>query len=235
MRAAIVCGMLDTPAMWSAREIAGRPLVVCLHGYSSDEVDVFAITDRLGTRPVFVAPRAPHRGAAPFGGFAWFPLHFAANGSILGGGDGPDDRAAAAAIGAEASEAARGLLGWLDEVEAKHGAPSSIGLVGFSQGGIVAAQALRMRPERFAATALLSSMVAPGELPGDAVLAATRPPLYLGYGALDPVIPAAATAYTRGWAAAHGEVTEHPEPQLGHELSNEQLATLASFLDEHLG
>lgn len=219
---------------WSAPVAPDRPLVVCLHGYSSNELDVFAITDRLGERPVFAALRAPAASDTAYPGYAWFPLRFGPTGAVLGGGATQADREAAAALGADASAAAAGLLAWLDDLEREGAAPSSVGLVGFSQGGIVAAQALRMRPERIAATVLFSSMVAPGALPGDEALARERPPVLFGWGLLDPVIPPQATAFSRAWLGEHAAVVEAPEPQLGHELSNEQLAVAARFLDEHL-
>lgn len=221
-------------ARWSAPIAKDRPLVVCLHGYSSNEHDLFAITDRLGQRPVFAAVRAPMPSATAYPGYAWFPLRFSANGAVLGGGPTAADHEAALALGADAAVAVDGLFAWLDALERQGDAPSSVGLVGFSQGGIVAAQALRMHPERISATVLFSSMVAPGALPGDATLAREKPPVLFGWGGLDPVIPPLATELSRMWLREHATLVEAPEPSLGHELSNEQLAIAARFLDEHL-
>ena len=234
MRSPFTSTSHHTPAVWSEPLTEGRPLVVCLHGYSSNEADVFTISDRLGERPVFAAPRAASRSATPYLGFAWFPLAVGRDGALLGAGDTPADRAAAAGIGLGATDAAAHVFRWLDAVVADGPSPSSVGLVGFSQGGIVAAQMLRMHPERIAATVLLSSMVAPGEMPGDARLAELRPPVYFGWGERDEVVPAAATAHSRAWLDGHASVTTHPEPALGHEVSNEQLRAVAGFLDERL-
>ena len=190
-----------------------------------------AITDRLGARPVFASPRAAFRSATPHLGYAWFPLAFDARGQLLGAGTSEADHAAAAQVDAGASAAADALVHWLDALEVQ---PAAVGLVGFSQGGIVAAQALRRHADRFAAVALLSSMVAPGELPGDAALARRRPPVFHGHGLADPVIPMRAVEFTRAWLATHAEVTSSFEATLGHEVSNAQLAALAAFLETHL-
>src|SRR3954466_9691588 len=56
--------------LWSAseRDRAGRPLLVLLHGYASNEADLFGISAYLPLEPVIASVRAP----IPEGqGFAW--------------------------------------------------------------------------------------------------------------------------------------------------------------------
>lgn len=210
----------------------GRPLVVVLHGYSSNEIDVHAITDRLGSRPVFLSLRAPEASPTPYPGFQWFPLGFASDGTVLGAGVGAEHDAARRGVDDGATAAAERVFATVDALLAEADVtPSSLAVVGFSQGGIVATQMLRLAPERLAATVLYSGLVAPSPAPGDAVLAATRPPVFWGRGALDPVIPAAAVEHTAAWLADHATAEIVVEPQIGHELTNEELAATASFLE----
>lgn len=212
--------------------VDGRPLVVVLHGFSSDERDVHAITDRLGSRPVFLSLRAPLAAPQPIPGFAWFPLAFGADGAVLGAGATPADELARSGVDEGATAAATAVLEQVDAMLAEAGAtPSSIAMAGFSQGGIVAMQAMRLAPERVAAGVLFSGLVAPSPLPGDAVLAERRPPVYWGRGALDPVIPAAAVEHTGAWLTTHATAEVVVEPRIGHELTNEELAGAAALLD----
>ncbi|KAB1662199.1 esterase [Pseudoclavibacter chungangensis] len=230
--------MPDTPATALQRSseplsaVDGRPLVVVLHGFGSDDADVHAITDRLGTRPVFLSLRAPLAAPEPIPGAAWFPLRFASDGTVLGAGAGAEHDAARADVDEGATQAATDVLARIDGILAAEGVtPSSLAFVGFSQGGIVAMQALRLAPERVATTVLFSGLVVPAPLPGDAVLAERRPRILWGRGALDPVIPAAAVEFTEQWLEAHTTPEVIVEPAIGHELTNAELAAAAELLD----
>ena len=90
--------VIDSAAvMWSASEAdrAGRPLLVLMHGYASDEADLFGLAPYLPLDPVIASVRAP----IPEGpGFAWFSRYT----------NVPADPSA---INADA--ATRAVLGWL--------------------------------------------------------------------------------------------------------------------------
>ncbi|GGA73041.1 phospholipase/carboxylesterase [Pseudoclavibacter endophyticus] len=236
----------DAVVLWSEPVAEGRPLVLLLHGYASNEADLFALAERLGdrdadgrdgagrARPVFASLRAPGLSDTAFVGYAWFDLRVGRDGALLGAGDTDADREATADLDAGATRAAEHVIRWLDGVLASGPTPSSIGLVGFSQGGIVALQMLRMHPRRFAATVALGSMVAPGLHPGDEALAATRPPLFVGWGGHDEVIPQAATRFSLDWATETTTLTEYGEPGAGHEVTPAQLDAVTRFLAENL-
>lgn len=212
--------------------VDGRPLVVVLHGFGSDDADVHAITDRLGSRPVFLSLRAPHAAPEPIPGAAWFPLQFASDGTVLGAGVGPEHDAARSNVDVGATRAARDVLDRIDGLLGAEGVtPSSLAFVGFSQGGIVSMQALRLAPERIATVVLFSGLVAPEPLPGDAVLAERRPRVLWGRGALDPVIPGAAVEFTGHWLDTHTTPEVVVEPAIGHELTNAELAAAAELLE----
>jgi phospholipase/carboxylesterase len=50
------------------------PLLIFLHGYGSNEDDLFAIAKGLDARFMFISLRAPN--VIPEGGFCWYPLEF---------------------------------------------------------------------------------------------------------------------------------------------------------------
>lgn len=213
--------------------IDGRPLVVCLHGWSSSARDVSTVVDRLG-EAVFAAPDGPEPSATPHPGRQWFALPFGPDGALLGTGDPHDgedderDRASRELIERGADGAARAVLAWLDGLAAA-ATPSSVSLMGFSQGGILAMQLLRHAPERFACAALVSGFVVPAPHPGDAVLARRRPPVFWGRGELDDVIPPLAIEASDAWLRGHTTLELRSEPTLGHEFSNEMLEAMRAF------
>jgi phospholipase/carboxylesterase len=201
--------LIDPSAIiWSAPEAerAGRPLLVLLHGYGSHEGDLFGLAPHLPLQPVIASLRAPLR-AGP--GYAWYGLE----------GATPESRSE----GADA--AARGLLQWLDGVPA-----SSVGLLGFSQGGAMSIHLLRHAPERFAFAVSLAGFVVQGDAPADARLAALAPPVFWGRGTLDAVIPPAFVAHTQSWLPKHSTLTERIYEGLGHSVSEAELADVLTFL-----
>ena len=201
---------LDADAvLWSTpeRERGGRPLIVLLHGYGSHEGDLFALAPVLPLGSVVAAVRAPLRES---GGYAWW--------SLSGSAPGEPDPAAV-------DEAAASVLAWLDGFES-----GPVTLVGFSQGGAVALQLLRLAPERFAGAACLSGFLASPTHDGDEALARLRPPVFFGRGTEDPVIPAAAFARTEAWLPAHTEATIRIYEGLRHQVSREELDDLVAFL-----
>jgi phospholipase/carboxylesterase len=198
------------PVLWSAPEDerAGRPLLVALHGWSYDETHLFGITQRLHRELVVASVRAP---IAEAGGYAWFP----SRGNPIGNPQPPLANAMTTAV-----------LRWLDDQPGL----TSVGLIGFSQGGAMALQLLRHEPARFAYAVQLGGFVVADRQPGDAVLAATRPAVFWGRGAHDTVIPAAAIERTRSWTLAHTDAQVQVYPGLGHDVAGPEVDDLVAFV-----
>src|SRR5690242_15244449 len=160
---------------WSASpaERAGRPLLVLLHGYGSDENDLFGLVPYLPDEFVMASVRAPLAPPWPMMGNAWYAI------DALEREEG-------------VTAAASAFIEWLDATMLRETADAPhVGLLGFSQGAAVSLQALRLQPERFAFAVNLSGYVSPGDLPRDAELATRRPPVFWGRGTRDDVIPTA--------------------------------------------
>lgn len=201
---------------WSAArdERAGRPLLVLLHGYGADEGDLFGLVPYLPAEFVFAAVRAPLAPPWPAPGYSWYPIEGLE-------GRSPERTTAAASR----------LIHWLDEIAP---APAPVGLLGFSQGGAVALQSMRLEPQRFDFAVVLSGYATPGELPRDAELAELQPPVFWGRGTNDDVIPAPLVAHTTEWLPGHAELSGRVYPGLTHSVSEQELADVRVFLDKRL-
>lgn len=208
--------MLDDDAVLFSDDdnAADRPLLVLLHGYASDERDLFSLAAHLPTAYRMAAVRAPLAPPWPSPGYSWYPIE---------GLNGRDT--AAMTAGADA------LIAWLDRTSTAE----SVGLLGFSQGGAISLQALRRQPDRFAFAVNLSGYAAPGELDTDAALAALRPPVFWGRGSADDVIPAPLITHTAQWLPDHVDLTGRLYPGLGHSVSAEELIDIRAFLERQLG
>lgn len=190
------------------RDDAAPPAVaILLHGYGSNERDLAGLMPMLGMQLPWASLRAP-LSAGP--GSAWFEI------TTPGSPDAAPVEAATAAIWA-----------WVDEHldAATHVVP-----IGFSQGGLMATQLLRTRPERVLAPVVLGGFVLGAPQPADAELAATRPAVFWGRGAEDRVIAAHAIARTGEWLPAHSTLTERVYPGLAHGIDARELADVREFL-----
>lgn len=192
----------DVSANWTPE----APVVLLLlHGYGANEQDLAPLGPLLAPDLPWAALRAPVL-VAP-GGYAWYSF------AALGDRDpGP---------------ATAAVWQWIDT----HLAPSAkVTAVGFSQGGLMASQLLRTRPERLAATAVLSGSVHAEPQPADERLAAERPAVFYGRGTADTVISADAIERTRQWLPGHSTLTERVYPGLAHGISNQEIADVRAFL-----
>jgi phospholipase/carboxylesterase len=198
---------------WSAPPVErdGRPLLVLLHGYGSDENDLFGLVPFLPDEFVMASVRAPLAPPWPMIGNAWYAI------------DALEREEAVTA-------AASAFIEWLDATtDAPH-----VGLLGFSQGAAVSLQALRLQPERFAFAVNLSGYVSPGELPRDAELAARKPPVFWGRGTRDDVIPISLVEHSAEWLPAHVDLSGRVYPGLTHSVSEAELADVRRFLAHRL-
>lgn len=191
-----------------------RPVLLLLHGYGSDEHDLFGLVPYLPPAFVVASVRAPLAPPWPMPGASWYPME---------GLDGRDPDAV--------TLAARALLSWIRDAVGE----APVGLLGFSQGGAVALQTLRAAPDAVSFAVVLAGYAAGGELPGDAVLAERRPPVFWGRGAADDVIPPALVDATAQWLPVHSELSGRVYPGLTHSISQDELDDVRAFLDARLG
>jgi phospholipase/carboxylesterase len=201
---------LDRDAViWSApeRDRAGRPLLVLLHGYASHEGDLFQLSPRLPLAPVIASVRAP---ISESGGWAWFSLA---------------QRDVAEPSRDDVNGATRALLDWLDPLDF-----TTVALLGFSQGAVVALQAMRLRPQGFTSIVALSGFVAKDAEPGDAELEVVRPPVFWGRGTADGVIPDSEIERTEDWLPRHSLLSAQIYEDLGHGVSSDELTDISGFL-----
>lgn len=201
--------------LWSVPEPerAGRPLIVLMHGWSYDERHLFGLAHLFPSEMAVASVRAPYAEA---GGYAWFP----SRGNPIGD---PQPKVA--------NDATDAVLDWLGTLPPA----SSIGLLGFSQGGAMMLQLLRRDPGHFDYGVQLAGFVVDDSQPGDEVLARKRPPVLWGRGELDRVIPRQAIARTQSWMAAHTSQEQVVYRGLGHDVAGREVTDFAAFVARQLG
>lgn len=214
---------IDGPRL--APRSGGRPdaLVVLLHGYGADGRDLIDIGEAWGTllpRAAFVAPHAPEPCAEAPVGRQWFPLTFRDPHELTRG----------------VAHAAPGLVRVIDEELARLGLPwSRLGLMGFSQGCMMALEIATQGPQAPAGVVGYSGLWVHAEA-REPVPLRHAPPILLWHGGQDQVIPPQALLASAGGLAASGAAVEwHLSPDLGHGIDEAGLAAGGEFLARLLG
>lgn len=199
------------------RADASAPLLVLLHGYGADENDLFGLVPYLPTEVSVAAVAAPLAPPFPMPGRSWYSIDAGIDGSMRSS--------------AGITAAAEAVLAWLAE-HVPAGQP--VALLGFSQGGAVSLQALRLAPERFGGVLNLSGYASPGALPNDPKLRELKPRVFWGRGARDEVIPQSLIEHTAVWLPEHATLSGRVYEGLTHSISEHELADARRFLDDWL-
>ncbi len=195
-----------------------HPTLLTLHGWGASAMDLLPLAPMLADgRFLVLCPQGPMRFPVAPGqdGFGWFPIS----------GGGPTDLDAAA-------RAVDALRRFLDEAVRRYPVdPDRLGLLGFSQGGVMAYALALAEPQRFAAVAALSSWL-PGPLA--AGVAGLPLPALVHHGSRDPIIPV-----ERGRESVErlrqlqARVT-YREFDMAHEINLASLTHLSEWLGENM-
>ena len=203
---------------------AGRagtsPLIVLLHGLGSNESDLFALAPLLDPRFVVASVRAPH-SLGP-NAFSWFSIDFTADGLTIDVQQGRHSCTMVVTFVMELSD----ML---------HIDRSSVFLMGFSQGAMLAAAISLARPDLLAGTALMSGALVPdlADVPASTESLEGFPIVQV-HGRWDTVLPVELGRESRRRLAALPVDLEYAEFDMGHEVTSESFALVQGWLTTRL-
>ena len=151
-----------------------NPLLLLLHGYGSNEADLFAFAAELPQEYYVVSARAPHSLYSE--SFAWFALDFSA-----------DEKRFSNLEQAASSRSA--VLDFLDELLEKYPIdPNEVTLAGFSQGAILSYSIALSKPDKIKQVAALSGYLNTDLLPSKAT-DVKKLRFFISHGSVDQVVP----------------------------------------------
>ncbi|TBN04366.1 alpha/beta fold hydrolase [Hyunsoonleella flava] len=152
------------------------PLLIMLHGYGSDENDLFSFANELPEELLIVSARAPY-SMQPFGN-AWYAINFDAE-----KGKWNDN--------VQAKQSVDLISRFIDEIVAKYDAEKdNVTLLGFSQGTILSYAVALTYPQKAKNIVALSGYINQDILPEDLNKEDySHLDFYCSHGSLDQVIP----------------------------------------------
>lgn len=198
-----------------------QPLVIFLHGFGSNEEDLFGIKDALPSTWTYLSVRAP-MPVEPRG-YRWFTKT---------PGDGDYD-----GVTADLHSSARLIEDFVVKATAKyHTMSDRVFLVGFSQGAIMSYEVGLRRPELMRGIAALSGSVLPvlkAELKPDAALGKLA--IFIGHGTLDQALPYASGTRANEVLEGLGLKPEfHGYPGMNHTISEAEVQDLKAWLEKSM-
>ncbi len=183
------------------------PALIMLHGYGSNEEDLFSFARELPEELFVISVRAPY-SLEPFG-YAWYAINFEAEKGKWSDLD-------------QAAKSRDLLIGFLDEViEAYDLDPERISLLGFSQGTILSYAIALSRPDKIKSVVALSGYINKNLLLNEGLEKGDLEELqiYASHGQLDMVIPPAWAQQTPDFLDALGVKHVYEEFPVGHGVS----------------
>jgi phospholipase/carboxylesterase len=115
-------------------------------------------------------------------------------------------------------------------VDANLDSRSPLIVLGFSQGGLMATQLLRTRPERIVATVILAGFTLAAEQSADEQLASEKPRVIYCRGLQDDVISPDAVQRTLAWLKGHTSAEIYSYDGLGHSIDERVMEDVATYL-----
>ena len=193
--------------------ISAPPFILLLHGFGSNEADLFDLADDIPPEFLVISVRAPRVLAE--GQYAWFDLDFLS-------GEPIHDKV-------QAEESRHVLKRFIDEVVKEFPVDTSrIFLIGFSQGAIMSASVALTHPTLVKGIGLLSGRILEEIKPH---VAATRAiaklKVFLAHGILDHVLPIRHAREAKAYLEELGVDLTYNEYPIPHAISrHEQIALL---------
>jgi len=199
-----------------------KPLVIFLHGYGSNEADLFGLRDQLPAGYTYLSVRAPQ--TLEEGSYQWFHQQ----------GDGAYD-----GVTADLTSSRQALHDFIAKAVAKyHTQASKVVLVGFSQGAIMSYELGLREPQSVRGIAVLSGKILPvlqGELKSNPAPALNTLAIFIGHGTEDPRLPFTDASEAQRILHELGLTPDfHAYADMGHTISKTEVEDLNAWLGDVL-
>ncbi|MGB0892439.1 MAG: alpha/beta hydrolase [Flavobacteriaceae bacterium] len=201
------------------KEVTNPSLLILLHGYGSNEQDLFSFAEELPDELLIISAQAPH--SMGFGSFAWYAINFDANNGKF------SDLV-------QAKESIDEIAIFIDEIKEKYNTnPDKTFLLGFSQGAILSYSLSLFYPNKVNYVIALSGYVNEDLLPKD-VANNIITDYYISHGTVDQVLPVDWARKAPTLLQSFNLKSEYSEYPVGHGVAPQNFYSFKNWIEQRL-
>ena len=194
-----------------------NPLLLLLHGYGSNEEDLFSFASELPNDSYVISVRAPY-DLQPYG-HAWYAIHFDADENKF-------------SDNVQAKQSVELIAGFIDEIVKQYPIDEkNVTLIGFSQGAILSYATALTYPEKIAKVVALSGYfnqeIMPEVIDTKAI---SHLKFFVSHGSVDQVIPVDWARKAKPALENLGLEVEYQEYPIGHGVSPKNFYDFKNWL-----
>lgn len=199
------------------KEVKNPPMLVMLHGYGSDENDLFSFAELLNDKFLVISLRAPMR--LPWGGYAWYNIDFTGSESRFGNPE-------------EALNSMSKIDAFIGELIEKYQTDKDkTVLLGFSQGAILSYALATRNPDKYRTLLALSGYIFKEIMPKElSTSKASMLNIFASHGIQDEIIPIAWARNAEAWLKTTGVKNEYHEYNMGHGINPECFKDMLAWI-----
>ena len=194
-----------------------NPLLLLLHGYGSNEEDLFSFASELPQDHYVISVRAPYE-LQPYG-HAWYAIHFDADENKF-------------SDNVQAKQSVQLIAGFIDEIVKQYPIDAkNVTLIGFSQGAILSYATALTYPEKVAKVVALSGYfnqeIMPEVIDTKAI---SHLKFFVSHGSVDQVIPVEWARKAKPALENLGLEVEYQEYPVGHGVAPQNFFDFKNWL-----
>jgi len=203
----------------SKTSIENPPLLVLLHGYGSNEDDLFSFAEELPDTFLIVSLQAPH--AMGSGSFAWYSINF-------------DDKNGKFSDLKQAKESIDQIAIFIDEIKIKYNTKTNqTFLLGFSQGAILSYSLSLFYPNKVQHVIALSGYINTELIPAT-ISKEIKTDYYCSHGSVDQVLPVEWARKSKPFLDDLGFQNVYFEYPVGHGVAPQNFYSFKTWIEERL-
>ncbi len=196
------------------------PVLILLHGYGSNEEDLFSFASELPDKLLIVSVRAPYD--MNFGGFAWYAITLDAHDEKYSDLD-------------EARKSLTKIATFIDYVKTTYKtAPNNTFLLGFSQGTILSYALSLNYPNKVDHVIALSGYINDELVPKNVSNLNITTDYYISHGAVDQVLPVEWARKAPEYLNTNNLKNVYSEYPVGHGVAPQNFYSFKSWIEERL-
>lgn len=202
------------------KTVENAPLLILLHGYGSNEMDLFSFAEELPDELIIVSARAPYEMG--YGGYAWYAINLDA-----GNNKHSDLEQASASI--------EKIANFIDEIQAEFNTKKGkTFLLGFSQGAILSYALSFQHPNKVNHVIALSGYINEDLIPKDISEKAILTDYYISHGTVDQVLPIAMARKAPKILEKYRLKNVYSEYPVGHGVAPQNFYSFKTWIEERL-